>query len=360
MMAEQESGFISSELPGYGDEMEVDHVDHVPTFESMQCTESPSDIKYTLATMRPTTRLGLFDKTFMSLSVDKNLAKPTSLLECVSSSLKIYRVREPIGCAMLLGSDCADLPSVRKDVDIINSALEEGGWDIICKNYELKHRTLVDLLGNLKKEHQLKNLGRQKRDLDDYSIFMLYYSGHGNAEGVVLTDGRLLSYNKIVTQVSEVPCLYNKPKIFIFDSCREHGKTAHLPSTHAKPKNHFHEDISKVHEEQRSSSSYPPPHTLICFSAAEGSGSYMGDTGSYYTLVLSHALRQFGRDHSFLEVITQVNGGTRLVAQEQEKIQNPIFRSNLEMQLVLNCELGVGGNGREKPQVSHETRRSPV
>ena len=332
-MAEQESGFISSELPGYGDEMEVDLVEHTPPFGSMQCTESQSDLKYALSTMRPTARLSLYDKSF---EAHNNPSKPTSLLESVSSSLKVYEVKEPIGCAVVLGRDCNDLPSVRKDVDIINGLLSEGGWDVIYKNCELKHRTLVNLLEDLEKGN---HLGRQERDLDEYSMFMLYYSGHGNAEGVVLNDNQLFSYKEIVTQVSKVPCLHKRPKIFIFDSCREHGKTGHQPNTHAKQKNPFHEDISMVHEQQSSSIyGYPPPHTLICFSAAEGRGSYMGNEGSYYTLVLSHALRQFGRNHSFLEVITQVNGGTRLVAEEQQKTQNPIFRSNLEMQLVLNCE----------------------
>ena len=96
--------------------------------------------------------------------------------------------------------------------------------------------------------------------------------------------------------------------------------------------------------------SYPPPHTMICFSAAEGRASYMTTyEGSFYTLALSHALRQFGQHLTVAEIITQVNGGTTEVASCYGQFQHPIFMTNLEKQLVLRGKIEVIDNSQNPP-----------
>lgn len=349
-MAEQESGLGSSEH--YGDEMEVDSAVLGPLISpspstgtvsvSQQCTEGATSLQAT----SPTTlswsrsqRLCLFNKK-LSGSLAEQIC---STMNC----LKRYEVNEPIGCAMLLSSDGTpespgDLTSVVTDMEAISRALEVGGWDIICKTSKLHSLTLREQLSDLGKEKQLRSLGRQTRDLEDYSVFMLYYTGHGTADGVVLNDGKLVHYQDIVNKVAEVPCLSEKPKLFLFDSCRKKKTDQYERASFVTPKNlHYTRDFENTRrrDQQNSHRSYPPSHTMVCFSAAEDRPSFQDKVeGSFYTLALSHALGQFGKEWSFQEIITQVNGGTKEVARSYNAEQTPNFQSNLEKLLVLNSE----------------------
>lgn len=338
---EEDSGLGSSEPLGFhGDEMEVDPAPSDPH----ECSEDSSS----LHGVSPTTpnshsySLCLFD--------GRNFSQPktVSLADQVQSTmncLKRYDVNQPIGCALLLGSDGTpgsphDLTSVGNDLDTIGRTLEEGGWDILYRDSELHSRTLQEQLSAPGKEDRSRHFGQRRRDLAEYSVFMLYYSGHGTAEGVVLTDGKLFCYKDIITKIADVPSLRQKPKIFIFDSCRKKKIGPYQPGAFVTSKT-FSGDIEDNHWQdlQNSHQSYPPPHTVICFSAAEGRPSFLDKVeGSFYTLALSHALRQFGSEWSFHEIITQVNGGTQEVARSCNAIQNPIFKSNLEKLLVLNSE----------------------
>ena len=290
----------------------------------------------------------LLDRTCYRLCIDKNnfqrhfhQPERLSLSEHVSSMncLKRYEISEPIGCAMLLSNDGTpaspnDLPSVGKDVGAVAGAVQNGGWDVVCRASKLHSGTLLDYLSALGKEDQLRYLGLQMRDLAEYSVFMLYYTGHGIAEGVVLNDGVLVPYQEIVTKVAEVPCLSQKPKLFVFDSCRKKNKSHGFVAS----KNLFSRDL-EIHHERLKNQSYPPSHTVICFSAAEGRPSFQSKIeGSFYTLALSHVLEKFGSELSFHEIITQVNGRTREMAMQNNKDQIPIFKSNLEKLLVLNSE----------------------
>ncbi len=147
---------------------------------------------------------------------------------------------------------------------------------------------------------------------------------------MVLNDNHLVKYSEIVKTVSADPHLKNKPKIFIFDSSR----------THEEGGTYYTQIEEMYNQESEFDDSYPPPHTMICFSAAEGRASYMAKLeGSLYTLTLSHALRQFSQHFTVAEIITQVNGGTREVAKCYGQQQHPIFMSNLEKQLVLSGKI---------------------
>lgn len=349
-MVEQESGLGSSEH--CGDEMEIDSAPCPFTgtmSAAQQCTEGATGLQATSPTTlsrNSSQLLCLYDKKFLHLP--KRLSLPEQVRSTMNC-LQRYEVNEPIGCALLLSSDGTpespgDLSSVGNDVDVISRALEKGGWDIICRTSKLCSQKLWEQLSALGKENQLRYLGQQTRDLEDYSVFMLYYTGHGTVDGVVLNDGKLVHYRDIVTKVAEVPCLSQKPKLFVFDSCRKRKMDQFARVSFVAPKN-YAGDLENTHhqEPQNSHRVYPPPHTMICFSAAEDRPSFQDRMeGSFYTLALSHALGQFGSKWSFHEIITQVNGGTQEVALSCDEVQNPIFQSNLEKLLVLNSECGGG------------------
>lgn len=353
IMEECESG-LGAEYHGDeldGGEMEVDGAGsaadtspYPPTMSAQECTEGTEDTPFSFrpVTSRPT----MPNRNIRLCIYDRNFFQPrSSLSERVRSTmncLKQYEVREPIGCAVLLSSDGSqnDLTSVEGDVGTIAVALQMGGWDVICRASKLDSGTLWNYLSALGKEKQLRYLGLQTRDLAEYSVFMLYYTGHGTEEGVVLNDGGLFHYRDIVTKVAEVPCLSQKPKLFIFDSCRKKNTSPNEFGL-VTSKNHFFSWDLEIHHKrlEKFYLSYPPSHTMICFSAAEGRPSFQDTVeGSFYTLALSHALKQFGSELSFHEIITQVNGGTNAIASAYGKEQKPIFKSNLEKLLVLNSE----------------------
>ncbi len=283
-----------------------------------------------------------------ALVKDLLLYRPKPVEELISSSLntvKLYDIREPIGYAVLLGSEKVNnrdiLTSVSVDLKLMHNTLTEDGWDIFSPpGSELRKETLGDVLDNL---------GRNGSELARYSVFMFYYTGHGVAEGVHLSNGGIFSYSDIVKKVSEIESLKEKPKIFIFDCCR---KKTEIPmeteSTYLASKNQFRHDlITQHHHDQQVQSSYPPQvqssypprHSMICFSATEDCASYMDKIeGSFFTLALCHAMQQMGGSLSLTEIITQASGGTREVACHLGRRQNPILFTNLEKQLVLNSK----------------------
>jgi hypothetical protein len=348
-----ESGFISGEH--YGDEMEVDIAVSAPTTAPAvpvveQCTDDVTNTTSRGRCNATSYHLALYDRTLftphphLTHHVDCSLSR-LSLSEQVSSTmncLKRYEISDPIGCAVLLSSNGTpdspgDLTSVCRDVTVITETLAREGWDIISAKSELDSKTLRNLLSTIGKNY----LEQQARRLEDYSVFMLYYTGHGTAEGVVLNDGILVPYRDIVTEVGEVQSLSRKPKLFVFDSCRKRKMNPNAQTGYIAPKDlTFHQDLDRYYQEARQlDHSYPPSHTVICFSAAEGKPSFQDQVeGSFYTLALSHAMGQFGRELSFHEIVTQVNGGTQEMTSACGAIQNPIFMSNLEKMLVLNSE----------------------
>ena len=307
------------------DNMEIDRavVEHLVKPEL--CTDESPPSKTSLCTIR--NYLTMYDKQI-------------PLLDIVQSSLKevkYYTVNGPIGCAVLFGSektteDKSDyLPSVNKDLNLMKTTLVSAGWHIKCNSGKVDKNMLI------KELNMLKTRGE---DLKKYSVFLFYYSGHGVAEGIVLTKSGMVPYAEIVTRVSSISSLQDKPKIFIFDCCRKRDERPTIKEQfHTFSKNQFGIEIEEAHYQACSNGGYPPRHTMLCFSASEGMTGLMDITeGSFYTLVLSHALKQFGQHLSLPEVITQVGGGTYAVAYSQRENQRPIFMSNLEKQLVLSSK----------------------
>ena len=323
-MAESESGFMS----GGADDMEMD-------FGGSRASEECSgagDINMgaMLAHGSKFSRLSLYNR---------NISRS---FEAEFNSVKSYKVKEPIGYALLLYSNQtteskSELDSVQVDIANMSDVLTRKRWMVTCAPYPLDKPSLMYELHKLNDLAMETELYGEPR-LGDYSLFLLYYTGHGNAEGVVLNDGQLVPYAEIVTRVSSIDCLRDKPKIFIFDSCQEkQAMSLHFGNFTTK-----HPTLESVYQQNKELfKPYPPAHTLLCFSACEGLTSLMDkNEGSYYTLALSHALRQFGDRLSLPEIITQVNGGTKAVVSSSShgrELQQPMFKSTLEKQLVLSC-----------------------
>jgi len=110
-----------------------------------------------------------------------------------------------------------------------------------------------------------------------------------------------------------IPDLQDKPKLFVFDSCRFDSDNKYededLEDKSGTP---FYKCIDLQYQKERNKGEgYPPQNTAICFSAADGmpGWGYQG-VGSIYTLQFSHALPEFCQTVSFCEIMTHVNGMT--------------------------------------------------
>ena len=232
-----------------------------------------------------------------------------------------YDIGQPAGYAVLLGNDRKDqidpgpLP-LMKDFHLMSDVLHDCGWYV---------QPIPEYPGMSLKECDTKLNSVYVDDFDQYSCFMFYYSGHGNSEGLLLSDGCCKPYVDIVQSVSSINSLTGKPKIFIFDSCR---------CKKEKSRWNFFRDINKIHSENLTEN-YPPPDTLICYSASEGMEGYShDDNGSFYTSQLADKLRQFWNRLTFTEIVTLVHGWTVHLAQQEKKQQQPVMYNSLNRLLL--------------------------
>ena len=246
-----------------------------------------------------------------------------TIKEKFNETLK-YDVKEPVGCALLVGCRGPEgkklSGAVFQDLYNMKTALDKvGEWQTTCLTERdvpcLNKRTLFEKINDT----LLYLHGR--------SIFLFYFSGHGNNDGVILDDGHTLDYKKIVNRVAQLEEQLNftrnrrgvvKPKIFIFDMCRLENQSNKKTKC---PKN------------------FPPPHTLVCFSAAEGCESVLDtNEGSFYTLALAHSISSLGQRYSFHEVVTYAGHIARAVSEiyNVKPRQLPVFLSSMDKFLCLS------------------------
>jgi len=260
--------------------------------------------------------------------------------------IKKYEIKEPIGFAILLGNDHTPpedpVGCVHKDLELMRRSLKTcpGQWEVFspCSkegsdNVILSSAELESIIGKL-----ISDPSRLKR----YSCFLCYYSGHGVSSGVVLCDGTVVTYKSIVESLC-IPDLQDKPKLFVFDSCRFDSDNKYedkdIEDKNGTP---FYKHIDlKYQKERNEGKGYPPQNTAICFSAADGMPCWgYNEAGSIYTLQLSHALPQLCQVLSFCEIMTQVNGMTDKISQayvnKEPRIQQPVWYSTLNQLLILS------------------------
>ena len=244
-----------------------------------------------------------------------------SILQDMSKMYKemvCYDVKEPIGYGFLVG--CKGLSSERpltdavfKDVQTMDRALKGiGKWETKCLDSKnLTRKNFYQALNDV-----------QLDELEKYSVFFFYFSGHGNQNSVLLDDKRTVAYDDIIRRISNFEALKDKPKVSVFDTCRDRTT---MDVDDQVPRGIQHDCL--------------PPDFLLCFSTM-CSSSMDESEGSYYSLALAHSLQTFGQRHNLCDVVTNA---ARITSEHVKMFlkadQLPMFVSSLTKLLVLSGEL---------------------
>lgn len=222
-----------------------------------------------------------------------------------------YLIQKPLGYALLLGSSRypteQPLLCVEKDLKDMEAVLKDGGWDV-----HQPHNGTTTIVGY---EHELGKLKRL--DLNNYSCFMFYFSGHGSKEGILLQPyGDCVSYKSVTDSIVNLRGLQGKPKIIIFDCCRRMDGELSSPGC----------DFATGYHD-----------TIICYACSSNATSIaLGKDGSVFTQNFAKKLQQFGREMSFVELLNQAKGETYHVIKSRFKqAQQPVSESGLNCQLLL-------------------------
>lgn len=274
-------------------------------------------------------------------AANANASAPTAKGD---ADIRSYVIKEPVGYALLLGCETHTSqehpsPSVREDINSMENTLKKLDWKVYspCVDGTRTIDLTVDSC-----EQIINNL--ESPELNECSCFMLYYSGYGVASGVVGSSGRVVTYKDIVTKLSGLATIEGKPKIFIFDCCRNKAQKEmeNLQNQFGKMNLSYNEELEDRLRQDRSTNDYPPPDCVLCFSACEGSTGHMTYkmNGSYFTRKLCHTLLHFGQRLPFTEIMTQVYGGTVGVSMNVFGVgQQPVLCSTLNRSLVLSRKL---------------------
>ena len=200
-----------------------------------------------------------------------------------------YLITAPVGYALLLGSSryetsLSPLKCVGKDLSVMEDVLNRCGWKVDCPfgvNTEKEGC-----------ERVIRELGRN--NLDMYSCFMFYFSGHGSQEGMLFQpNGRVVSYRQVVDAVLALKNFCDKPKIIIFDCCRtDNCQEGEKPLKSLE--GHFASN-----------------DTVVCFACTHNTASVaLGAAGSIFTQNFANKLQELGHEVSFVDLLTQVKGET--------------------------------------------------
>ena len=125
--------------------------------------------------------------------------------------------QKSIAVAIILGSEgpitgSSVLPT-NEDVEIVKATFEQINVKVaLSENYkELTEGNINEILFKLNETNFI-----------EWPCFIFYYTGHGNANGIQLTNGSTYPFIGIVDRISSLPTLKGKPKVFIFDCCRQY------------------------------------------------------------------------------------------------------------------------------------------
>lgn len=236
--------------------------------------------------------------------------------------IRRYLIKRPLGYALLLGSSHYNvseqpLQCVEKDLQVMGAVLVEGGWEVNvphgCNTEVRNYREVMGGLGG--------------KDLKRYSCFMFYFSGHGSPEGILLQpNGDVIKFEEVINSVRQLEDLKGRPKILIFDCCRGSGDDGGLRSGFMSLGGE--QFASKYHD------------MVVCFACTNNATSVAAhENGSIFTQNFATKMRQFGRELSFVDLLSQVTGETYYVVRERYKLdQHPVSYSGLTAQLLLKGE----------------------
>ena len=245
-----------------------------------------------------------------------------------SRFLKRYTINSPLGYALLLGSSQFDattepLLCVKTDLVIMETVLKDTGWHVKAPyGPSTSWENYTDAMEEL----------REKSDLRSYSCFMFYFSGHGTPEGILLQPQTLVPFKGVIDAIQGIKSLEGKPKILIFDCCRQ-DSTTHSAGFNEVGGNpnvlKLGEHFAETHNDM-----------IVCFACSHNTKSLSAVShGSLFTMHLVTALSRFSHDLSFVEILDQAKGGTLHIARQLfHSNQQPVSYSGLNAQLLLKGE----------------------
>ena len=227
-----------------------------------------------------------------------------------------YPLLDPkkVGYAVLLGSDQhpdniykppgqehePPLGSVLQDLKMMEKSLK--GCGFLVSNQSLVSEGVVKF-DRTKYESVVG--GINFLELEQYSCFLFYYTGHGCHEGVLTADNELIRYSEIVKKFGEPLHNMHKPRVFIFDCCRKHRINVIFDM----------EDTRGLLEQEVSSDLLSD--TIVCFSTLDFTpawgtkGDKPTDTGSIFTKEFARALTRFCKCLPLTEIFIQACGRAR-------------------------------------------------
>lgn len=228
-----------------------------------------------------------------------------------SSKMKRYYLSDPskICYAVLLGDNHSPdgktkLKSVRNDLILMEETFNE------CGVYAM--RAFKELTFDRSEYEALcEQLVGMESKLAGYSCYLFYYSGHGNHEGILVGQNEVIRYSDIVDRVGMLMKGSKKPRIFIFDCCREKCCNLVIEGSDLK------ERISHKPQEYL-------PDTLVCFSTLDYSTALGTQKGSAFTIEFCEALKRFRQYLPLPEIITQASGRARALISRQYLENNQI------------------------------------
>ena len=236
-----------------------------------------------------------------------------------SGHIMRYLITRPFGYALLLGSSRyktseGPLKCVETDLAAMEVVLRDSGWDM-----DAPYGCNAEKEGYEEKIQELR-----QANLEKYSCFLFYFSGHGSHEGMLFQpDGGVVAYKNVIDDVIALEHFRGKPKILIFDCCR----TECGGSESNAVKSLGEKFASKYHD------------TIVCFACTDNTTSMaLGDAGSIFTQNFVMKLDEFGRELSFVDLLTQAKGETYMMTKSRfgpDKAQQPVSYSGLNSQLLL-------------------------
>lgn len=165
------------------------------------------------------------------------------------------------GIAYLFGNDTQSLPKVEFDLKFMKNSL---------KRLQFKVKTFENLdKSDMKQEiAEIEN----DEDLNKYTCFLFYFSGHGSNGKICGSDheGSLKILKHVITPIGSYNSLANKPKLFLFDCCRTAEQS----------------DIREYHP--------LPADVYVAYATSQGQFAYDG----YWTRFLAEAILESSYDYS--------------------------------------------------------------
>lgn len=121
----------------------------------------------------------------------------------VPGTCLIINNKEFVRCELREGSE--------NDVEMFKTLFERMNYDVICEK-NVTRDSLLKLLKNKSKD----------KALEKHDIFVAIIMSHGISDHVITSDNQYVSYDEILKIFNNKDCsnLKDKPKIFIFNSCR--------------------------------------------------------------------------------------------------------------------------------------------